>query len=258
MLMAPVTPFPTVPPITMILLLELASASPDVARLDDPTMAPASTVIVLPPPPITSMPSLLAEVTVALPKTLTALLDAASRTTLAKVGSFTEVAVPSPMLTVTPLTTGAVLTWVLPAPVQVIESPDCSAACAPLPVTTQAASAGVASHGSALPAATAPIAVLKRNACRRHVFARRIWGGGNKPFQGTCKLLFRHGPGGIRTATLAGAMLSGGGSGHRGSARKAVWRKAKDAVFSGAMWPRRHTASPSRRRWTMSAIGCRG
>ncbi len=134
-------------------------------------------VMVLPPPPITSMPSLLAEVTVALPKTLTALLDAASRTMLAKVGSFTEVAVPSPMLTVTPLTTGAVLTWVLPAPVQVIESPDCSAACAPLPVTTQAASAGVASHGSAPPAATAPIAVLKRNACRRHVFARRIWGG---------------------------------------------------------------------------------
>ncbi len=80
-------------------------------------------MIVLPPPPITSMPSLLAEVTVALPKTLTALLDA-GRGQRAGKGRVVHggVAVPSPMLTVTPLTTGAVLTWVLPAPVQVIRS----------------------------------------------------------------------------------------------------------------------------------------
>ncbi|MCS3932704.1 hypothetical protein M2175_007735 [Bradyrhizobium elkanii] len=60
----------------------------------------------------------------ALSKTLIALLDAAWKTMLANVGSFREVAVPSPMLTVTPLTTAAVLIWVLPAPIQVTESPD--------------------------------------------------------------------------------------------------------------------------------------
>ncbi|MBB2737274.1 hypothetical protein ACK28Q_09520 [Bradyrhizobium japonicum] len=216
-----------------MLLFEPMRPSAVVPTVGDPTAAPASTVIVLLLPPNTSMPSLLAGATDALPKILIALFEAASKTMPAKTGSFRDVGLPSPTLTVTPLTPDAVLTSVLLNPVQVIESPDWSAICEPAPLITHAASAGVMSQGSALPAATAPIAVLKRNACRRHVFARRIWGGGNKPFQGTCKLLFRHGPGEIRAATLAGAMLSGGGSGHRGSARKAMWRKAKGAVFWG-------------------------
>ncbi|MCJ9703916.1 MULTISPECIES: hypothetical protein [unclassified Bradyrhizobium] len=135
--------------------------------------------------PLTNaMPSLFADAIDALPETLIAPLDAASKATLAKVGSFTEVAVPSPMLTVTPLTTGAVLTCVLPAPVQVIESPDWSDVCEPPPVTTQAAAAGVVNHGSAVPAARALIAVLK-SACRRRVFARRISGEVIQLFRGT-------------------------------------------------------------------------
>ncbi|TWI01994.1 hypothetical protein LPJ38_34580 [Bradyrhizobium daqingense] len=140
-------------------------------------------------PLTTAIPSLLADVMDALSKTRIAPFDAASNMTPAKVGSFTEVAVPSPMLTVTPLATGAVLTRVLPAPVQAIESPDWSAVCEPLPVITQAAAAGAVNHGSVVPAAAALSAVLKRTACRRCVFARRAFGEVVQSFQGNCKLL---------------------------------------------------------------------
>ena len=181
---------PTVPSMTTMLLLELDRTSPAVPTADDQTTAPASIVTVLLLLPFTTaMPSLLADVTDALPETLIAPLDAASKMTLAKVGSFTDVAVPSPMLTVTPLTAAAVLTWVLPAPVQVIESPDWSVVCEPLPVITQAAAAGAVNHGSAVPPATALIAVLKTTACRRCVFARRRSGEVFQSFQGNCKLL---------------------------------------------------------------------
>ncbi|WP_375305480.1 hypothetical protein WI560_26000 [Bradyrhizobium sp. A11] len=116
---------PTVPPMTTMLLLELDRASPEAPTDDDPTTAPASIAMTLLLLPLTNaMPSLLADVIDALPETLIAPLDAASKMTPAKAGSFTDVAVPSPMLAVTPLTPGAVLTRVFPAPVQVIESPD--------------------------------------------------------------------------------------------------------------------------------------
>ncbi|WP_235884731.1 hypothetical protein [Bradyrhizobium frederickii] len=168
---------PTVPPMTTTLLLELDRASAVVPTADDPTTAPASIVTTLLLLPLTNvMPSLLADVIVALPETLIAPLDAASKTTPAKAGSFTDVAVPSPMLTVTPLTAGAVLTRVFPAPVQVIESPDWSAVCEPLPVITQAAAAGAVNQGSVVPAARALIAVLKRSACRGRVVAALTYG----------------------------------------------------------------------------------